>query len=660
MADVAGGEREREKRPAEHPPGGPAAAAAAPAVEGDDEEEDDDFGPMPQPAAGQTKKKRKVVIDEAMYLQNLPSGEMYEKSFMHREVVTKVVCSSESEFILTGSADGHVKFWKKTFDGIEFVKHFRAHLGKLYDLSLSEDGAFACSVGEDSAMKTFDVLNFDLVCMTKLSFRPFACCLLHKKGELSPLVAVSERQSPSLHLLEAMTGNGTPLRTLTRHVAPVHIIRALPKLGFALSIDRKGGIELWDPQSVSPPFAMPTKQSTGGTFRFGSKMDTDMFELQKSGTSASAVGVAPDSSLVAMLCEDFHLRVFRTHSFKLVKKFDETIEMYQTAQVDPKMALLHMDRLDFGKKLAVEKELRRSFDSVSLQTLMFDESSNFLIYPSIVGIKVVNLTNNKLCRVIGRGEKTERFLACALIQCKPKKKKTSGAIMSSSGASTRIEMADPTLICSGYNRHRFYLFSQREPEEASHAEGGGGAVRDVFNEKPSKEEAAAAIADMQNERALALGKQATIHTTMGDIIIKLFASEVPRTVENFTVHSRNGYFDETKFHRVIKGFMIQTGDPKGDGTGGESIWGGDFEDEFHRSLKHDRPYTVSMANSGPNTNGSQFFITTVPCPWLDNKHSVFGRVVKGMDVVHAIENVRTDGSEKPYKDVKVLTIKVTS
>ena len=110
------------------------------------------------------------------------------------------------------------------------------------------------------------------------------------------------------------------------------------------------------------------------------------------------------------------------------------------------------------------------------------------------------------------------------------------------------------------------------------------------------------------------------------------------------------------FHRVIKGFMVQTGDPQGDGTGGESCWGGEFEDEFHRSLKHDRPFTLSMANAGPNTNGSQFFITCVPTPWLDNKHSVFGRCVRGGDVVTAIENVEVDRNDRPVEEIKILNI----
>ena len=106
--------------------------------------------------------------------------------------------------------------------------------------------------------------------------------------------------------------------------------------------------------------------------------------------------------------------------------------------------------------------------------------------------------------------------------------------------------------------------------------------------------------------------------------------------------------------------MIQTGDPFGDGTGGESIWGGEFEDEIHRSLRHDRPFTLSMANAGPNTNGSQFFITTVPTPWLDGKHTVFGRVTRGMDVVMMIEKVKVDMDDRPEEEVRMLNVEIES
>ena len=145
---------------------------------------------------------------------------------------------------------------------------------------------------------------------------------------------------------------------------------------------------------------------------------------------------------------------------------------------------------------------------------------------------------------------------------------------------------------------------------------------------------------------------------MGEIFLRLYPHECPKTVENFTTLSRNGYYDNLIFHRVIKSFMVQTGDPEGDGTGGVSMWGEEFEDEFNRNLKHDRPFTLSMANAGPNSNGSQFFITTVPAAWLDNKHTVFGRVTKGMEVVQAIESVKTDPDDRPLIDVKMLTVKI--
>ena len=128
-------------------------------------------------------------------------------------------------------------------------------------------------------------------------------------------------------------------------------------------------------------------------------------------------------------------------------------------------------------------------------------------------------------------------------------------------------------------------------------------------------------------------KQATIETSKGKIVIELYDDKVPKTVANFEKLAGEGFYDGLKFHRVIDDFMVQTGCPKGTGTGGP---GYQFEDEFHAELTHDGPGILSMANSGPNTNGSQFFITHVSCPHLDNKHSVFGKVTEGQDVVNAI------------------------
>lgn len=155
---------------------------------------------------------------------------------------------------------------------------------------------------------------------------------------------------------------------------------------------------------------------------------------------------------------------------------------------------------------------------------------------------------------------------------------------------------------------------------------------------------------------------ANIETNMGSFEIELFADDAPKTVENFAGLAMKGYYDGIIFHRVIDQFMIQGGDPTGTGMGGESFWGGKFEDEFKMHLKHDEAGVLSMANAGPNTNGSQFFITLVPTPHLNGRHTVFGKVVKGLEVVKAIGKVETAQGDRPTEDVvmKSVTIEKTT
>ena len=152
---------------------------------------------------------------------------------------------------------------------------------------------------------------------------------------------------------------------------------------------------------------------------------------------------------------------------------------------------------------------------------------------------------------------------------------------------------------------------------------------------------------------------AVIKTNMGTIEILLLDKHVPKTVGNFVGLADKGYYNGIIFHRVIENFMIQGGDPTGTGRGGESFWGKAFEDEFNMDLKHETPGILSMANAGPNTNGSQFFITLVPTPWLDGKHSIFGHVIKGMEVVQAIGKVATSQPyNKPLEDVVMETVTI--
>lgn len=181
---------------------------------------------------------------------------------------------------------------------------------------------------------------------------------------------------------------------------------------------------------------------------------------------------------------------------------------------------------------------------------------------------------------------------------------------------------------------------------------------------------------------------AVIKTNLGDIKVKFFPEHAPKAVENFITHAKNGYYNGIIFHRVIKDFMIQGGDPTGTGMGGESIWGRSFEDEFTPEL-HNLCGALSMANAGPCTNGSQFFIvhaSTAPesmieqmselsesypadcvaaykqvggTPWLDYHHTVFGQVYDGMDIVNNIASVAVDGRDKPLDEVKIIEIEVS-
>ena len=145
-----------------------------------------------------------------------------------------------------------------------------------------------------------------------------------------------------------------------------------------------------------------------------------------------------------------------------------------------------------------------------------------------------------------------------------------------------------------------------------------------------------------------------LETNQGAIEIKLMPEVAPKACENFTKLAEKGYYNGLIFHRVIKGFMIQGGDPTGTGRGGESVWGKPFSDETDQKVQFDSPGLLAMANAGPNTNGSQFFITTAKAAWLNGKHTIFGKVISGYDVVEKIENTATGRNDRPKSEQKII------
>ncbi|OHW94196.1 peptidyl-prolyl cis-trans isomerase-like 1 [Colletotrichum incanum] len=149
-----------------------------------------------------------------------------------------------------------------------------------------------------------------------------------------------------------------------------------------------------------------------------------------------------------------------------------------------------------------------------------------------------------------------------------------------------------------------------------------------------------------------------LETSMGTIVLELYTAHAPKTCTNFSTLASRGYYNDTVIHRIIPNFMVQAGDPTGTGRGGTSIYGEKFADEIHPSLKHTGAGVLSMANAGPDTNGSQFFITLAPTPWLDGKHTIFGRVKNGLSVVKRMGLVKTGPEDRPLEEVKILRASV--
>ncbi|KAJ9188701.1 hypothetical protein P3X46_000071 [Hevea brasiliensis] len=601
-------------------------------------EEEPVIGPGPAPKA---RAKRPLQFEQA-YLDALPSANMYERSYMHRDVVTHVAVSA-ADFFITGSLDGHLKFWKKKAVGIEFAKHFRSHLGPIEGLAVSVDGLLCCTISSDQSVKLYDVVNYDMMVMIRLPFIPGTVEWVYKQGDVRARLAISDRNSSYVYIYDARAGSNEPIISKEIHLGPIKVMKYNPVFDTVISADSKGIIEYWSPTTLQFP---------DNEVSFRLKSDTNLFEIVKCKTIVSTMEVSPDGKQFSITSPDRRIRVFWFRTGKLRRVYDESLEVAQDLQRSD-APLYRLEAIDFGRRMAVEKEIEKT-ETAPQTNAVFDESSNFLIYATLLGIKVVNLHTNKVARILGKVENNDRFLQIALYQGDRSSKKVRKIPAAAANANESKEpLTDPTLLCCAFKKHRIYLFSRREPEEPEDSTKG----RDVFNEKPPADELLA-VSDIGKAVTTSLPDNVILHTTMGDIHMRLYPEECPKTVENFTTHCRNGYYDNLIFHRVIKGFMIQTGDPLGDGTGGQSIWGREFEDEFHKSLRHDRPFTVSMANAGTNTNGSQFFITTVATPWLDNKHTVFGRVAKGMDVVQAIEKVKTDKADKPYQDVKILNVTV--
>lgn len=439
-------------------------------------------------------------------------------------------------------------------------------------------GTLLVTASADKSVKIFDIINFDMINMITLDYVPSVCEWIYKSGDTIPCLAIADANSPCIKIFDAQ-GTDTPLHVLEKlHTKPVTAIVFNCVFDIAISVDRAGMLEYWS--GYKNNYTFPQKAVS-----FDSKMDTDLYEFAKNKTVVTGISLNHDGKKFATISTDRKVRVFHFLSGKLFRVYDEALarfsEQQHTSHAIPNM--------EFGRRMANERDIEKN-EGMYLGNIIFDASGNFLLYSTMIGVKMVNIETNKCVQVLGKGDNI-RPLHLSLFQGKVKRSKAAITLeQEASENPTLVTSAnDPILFCTAYKKQRFYMYSRRLPSDLQDVD------RDVFNEQPSKEDI---LSVTESQPATKIYDNAVIHTTFGDIHMKLFGKECPKTVENFCVHSKNGYFNGHIFHRVIKGFMIQTGDPTGSGTGGQSIWGQEFKDEFHPNLKHDRPYSVSMANAG--------------------------------------------------------------
>ncbi|POW08148.1 hypothetical protein PSTT_07754 [Puccinia striiformis] len=632
-----------------------------------EEESDEEVGPLP--AGKDEKKKTEKSRKKGMCNHNV----MILKIINATHVLTLVVCHLYYNIVSSSGTTTRTSISQKFTlirtlssiihaSGCGFLGHCYSVCQTLSSPSKSDNFCICISgwmmyasvsaEGEGGSIKIFDVKNFDMINMFKINFVPKACCWVHDLGQAATILAVSDAQSSTINFYDGR-GDGAPfMSTSSLHQAPVHLLAFNPRFNCVISADTSGMLEYWEP---TEGFNLPEG------LKWSLKSQTDLYSFKKSKSVPSSLTVSDDGSYFAtttLNTSEHSICVFNFSSGKLLRKYDESMTAITEMQQAGTTAY-SLDDMEFGRRLAVERELGKIVESDTMPgvagSAVFDPSSTFLLYPSLLGIKIVNIQLNKMVRILGKDE-NHRFSQLSLLPSVLRKEEIMTVAMAISDNPLLADegKTEPSIFCTAFKRPRFYIFNQTEPESDS---GTKNTDRDIFNEKPTREEQA--VAAVAPSSKILLGNSAVIHTTRGDIHCRLHPEFVPKTVENFVGHSRSGYYDGVIFHRIIRKFMIQTGDPLGDGTGGESIWGGNFEDEFAPSLKHDRPYCLSMANAGPGTNGSQFFITTVPTPWLDNKHTIFGRCVSGFDVVHEIENVRCDKTDKPLPDHEIKITSIT-
>ena len=603
--------------------------------------------------SSQKKKRRRKhgELDQTLMWHQVPEARAhYEISYMHRDVVTRIVYAHAHGYVLTASNDGVVKFWKRVTHregvpatpinkkdivpnkGLEFIKSYTAHTRSVLCLILDHAQDTGASIGKDNAIQLYDVSTFDVKtridCKNlNLGYHAAFCSREQSLLAVSSRKIANHSDGCAIYLFNILKASSIPIQIITLHAAPITTLEYSFVNNCAISTDLKGTIEIWDctiqytnnqnindahhhDHDAEPQIKVGHAPSEQNNYiSWTNKMSTSLYDFMKRKAIPISLAIAPNGYTFCIMGNDAKLCVFNYKTGKLKATYDETDEMYRDLiQKNPSANETYaMDMMEYGKRAATEREISESAtvfsggvtlahqdqdDLHQVLKMMYDDSSQLLLYPTLVGIKVLHLPLHKCARILGKADASAlRFLGLCL--CSGQAKRDTQLDLARTGGSSAamqhqaLPEVDPLLLAYSYQKRRIYVFSNRDPVEDlpdNDEESIQRAYtdRNVMNEPPDAQDLQHELQPKARAQDETLGREAILRTSMGDIHFKLFANLCPRTVENFCTHARQGYYDNVVFHRVIKGFMIQTGDPLGDGTGGESIWGGEFEDEFNR------------------------------------------------------------------------------
>ncbi|CCE73286.1 Piso0_000317 [Millerozyma farinosa CBS 7064] len=598
-----------------------------------EESSDDDIvGPsmsdvLPK-AVSKSSETKKPKIEQEHHVEkfDLPFDKDYTYSYVLNDRITALSQATADKFLLiTGSQNGFVQFWRRKeksdnsketsmrsdtnqdTGGIEIVSEICAHPGKEISLLLLDSltSKLASIAKDDKLCNIYDLNTLDMIQRIPLTFIPDTSrfnlgCWFTK--DMNSYLILSEKDACTIHIINPEDEEEHSTKQI--HKQPTSII--LPNLQHdcIVSFDKRGMIEYWNPFTDEHPSRLK--------FRFKTETDLMVFVKQKTPVDTAVLDTS-ESKLVAYSSISHSIKIFDFETGKL-----ETTLMLEVSEIT---------------------------DDRNCPTTMIYDSNNDLIYLSYGNyISVLDIKSGSSVFKLGescipRDQPISRFVISK--QFSFKRFDIDMVVSKNEILESELEK-ESTLFAITSNGHNLMSFDRTNPKLTT---------VDLKGKTWTRQK----TKTVQTNFPVVV-----LHTSLGDIRVKLFNDAASKTAENFITLCKRNFYDNITFHRVIKDFMIQSGDPTGDGTGGISAWNNHFEDEFSASLNHSRPYMLSMANSGPNTNGSQFFITTTSTPWLDNKHTVFGEVIDGHDTVKAIEGSETDRNDKPVNQIIILSTSIES